>query len=385
MDVRLTAAIAGGLEGVNKAGLAREIGISRSGLYRAKGRYEAEGLAGLEDRSRRPKSSPNQTSDEMEDLLVRTRKELLDEGLDAGPWSIHARLIVDGVRGVPHPSTIWRRLTKRGLITPEPNKRPKVSLHRFEAGRPNELWQTDATHTELADGTSVEIINVVDDHSRVCIAATAVVVTTAARVWQTLARAIATWGPPQRILSDNGAPFVAGSVTENLAALGINRSRTRPHHPQTNGKVERFHKTQQQWLDARPSPASLRELQALLDEHAEHYNTVRCHSAAGRRPPIIRFQATPPAIPIGVDITDEVHTGTYTVSRSGTIPIKRRWDIGVGVRWAGATVTVIVQGTHAAVFCNDQLVRQLTLDPTRRYQPSGNKRGGPRQPRPDLP
>lgn len=384
MDVRLTAAIAGGLEGVNKSKLSRELGISRSSVYRAKDRYEAEGLAGLEDRSRRPASSPNQTSADMEELIVRTRKELLDEGLDAGPWSIHGRLRDQGVNEIPHPSTMWRRLTKRGLIAPEPKKRPKASLQRFEASRPNELWQTDATHTALADGTVVEIINVVDDHSRVNIAATAVAITTASQVWNTLAKAIAAWGPPQRLLSDNGSPFVAGSVSENLAALGIKRSRTRPHHPQTNGKVERFHKTQQQWLDARPRPTSLPELQAMLDEHAEHYNTVRNHSSTGRRPPIVRFRATAAAIPVGIDITDELHTGTYTVGPSGTVQIKRRWDIHVGVRWAGTTVTVIIQGTHAAVFRGDELVRQLTIDPARRYQPSGDRRGGPRQPRPDL-
>ena len=279
------------------------------------------------------------------------------------------------------PSTMWRRLSARGLIAAEPKKRPRASLHRFEAERPNELWQTDATHSALADATVVEIINIIDDHSRVNIAARAVTVTTAVEVWDTLAQAITTWGPPQRLLSDNGAPFVAGSVSSNLDALGVRRSHSRPYHPQTNGKVERFHKTQEQWLDARPLPASLTELQALLDEHALHYNTVRSHSAVGRRPPIERFRATSPAIPVGIDITEELHTGTYTVTRHGSVEIGVRWLIHLGARWAGTTVTVIIQGTHAAVFHRDDLVRQLTLDPTRRYQPTGAKRGGPRQPR----
>lgn len=383
MDVRLKAAVAAGLEGVNKSALCRELGISRDTLYRARDAFDAGGLAGLEPRSSRPRSSPGQISGDLEDLIVRTRKQLDEDGFDAGARSIHAWLSAAGHEELPHPSTIWRALTRRGLVVAEPKKRPKASLHRFEADRPNEMWQTDSTHSPLSDGTDVEVINVVDDHSRVAIESNAVPVCTASSVWAALSDGITEWGPPQRVLSDNGAPFVATLVTTNLEALGIARSHSRPYHPQTNGKVERFHQTQQQWLDARPTPHTLADLQALLDEHRHLYNTQRPHSSTGDRPPIERWQATPPATPIGVLATDTLSVHSLTVNADGMARPRHhgtRISIGLGTPWSHAQVTVFIQGLHAAVFAGDTLIRQLTIDPNRYYQPTGKPRGGPRRP-----
>lgn len=380
MDVRLKAAVAAGLEGVNKSALCRELGISRDSLYRYAAAFEAEGLAGLEPRSRRPHRSPSQVSPGIEELIVRARKELLDAGLDAGPWSIHYRLACDGVAEVPHPATIWRVLTRRGLIVPEPAKRPKKTYRRFEADRPNELWQIDATHAVLANGTTVEIINVIDDHSRLNIASIAVAVTTASTAWAALTTGIQAWGAPQQVLSDNGAPFVARTVTANLTALGITRTRSRPYHPETNGKVERFHQTQRRWLTGQPAPTTLEELQTLLDRFTDIYNHHRPHRAVGRRPPMHRWTATPPAVPTGLAITTHSATHHAKIAINGTVTAGR-YAIALGAPWAGHHATVIVQDLHAAVFVGDTLARQLTLDPSRRYQPTGKPRGGPRQPR----
>ncbi len=383
MDVRLQAAVAAGFVGVNKSRLARDLGISRSTLYEAAARYEAGGVAGLEPRSRRPLSSPGRTSGDVEDLIVRFRKELADEGLDAGARSIYGRLIDHGVLDPPHRSTIWRVLDRRGLVDKNPKKRPRPVWRRFVAGRPNELWQSDSTHGWLADGTVVEIINVIDDHSRLNIASRVVVSTNAEMVWACLQGAIAEFGPPQRLLSDNGPPFIARTVTVNLAAVGISRSFSRPYHPQTNGKVERFHQTQRKWLAEREAH-SVAELQALVDEHREFYNRTRRHSAVGDRPPIERYDATAKAAPTGlgtVTAPDKVVTVTTKAGANGAVSVGR-FKIGLGMPWAGATLTVIVQGDHAAVFHRDELVRQLVIDPDRVYQPTGKKQTGSRpQPR----
>src|SRR5437588_8637760 len=162
--------------GRSKAEVARDYGVSRRWVHELIKRYDAEGEAGLEPRSRRPRGSPHQTSVELEEAIVELRKGLTDQGLDAGAHTIAFHLIER--RGTsPAPSTIWRILTRRGFVTPQPQKRPRSSFVRFEAEQPNERWQADVTHWPLADGTEVEILNVIDDHSRFCVASEARVVT----------------------------------------------------------------------------------------------------------------------------------------------------------------------------------------------------------------
>ena len=154
----------------------------------------------------------------------------------------------------PAVSTIWRVLTARGFVTPQPHKRPKSSYVRFAAEQPNERWQTDITHWALADGTEVEILNVVDDHSRLCLASTARPVFKAADVDAAFRHAAATYGDPASLLSDNAAVFTGryrrlGRVTleVTLNERGIIFTHSRPYHPQTCGKVERFHQTLKRW------------------------------------------------------------------------------------------------------------------------------------------
>src|SRR5215510_227848 len=152
-------------EGRPVAELARSHGVHPSWIYRLLARYRQEGDAGLIARSRRPKTSPNAISPVLEDEIVLVRKQLVEEGLDAGAHTIQVHL--QRRHGTaPSPSTIMRVLRRRGCVTPEPRKRPRSSFVRFEAALPNECWQSDMTHWALADGTGVEIVNVVDDHSR---------------------------------------------------------------------------------------------------------------------------------------------------------------------------------------------------------------------------
>src|SRR5438876_938752 len=275
-------------EGRSVAELARTHGVHRSWLYKLLARYRADGDAGLAPRSRRPRSSPSAMPIALADEIVALRGRLLAEGLDAGALTIQWHL-AQRSGGAPSASSIIRVLRRRGLVTPEPRKRPRSSFVRFQAALSNELWQTDATHWALADGSAVEILNVIDDHSRLLVAAAAFRTVRAADVVGVFHDAALRYGYPAALLSDNAAVFSGGSrqgkvlLESELERLGIRPSHARPYHPQTCGKVERFHQTQKRWLAKQPSAATLEELSAQLDRQRIHYNLHRPHRAIGRR------------------------------------------------------------------------------------------------------
>ena len=152
-------------QGLTKAEVARKYGVSWQWVHTLVTRYEQDGEAGLEPRSRAPHANKHQTPPNVSDRIIELRSELKAEGFDAGPLSIQDRLLQEGLPA-PSRSTISRILKRAGLVIPEPRKRPKSSYIRFEADQPNETWQSDFTHWRLADGTDVEIINLLDDHSR---------------------------------------------------------------------------------------------------------------------------------------------------------------------------------------------------------------------------
>ncbi len=146
----------------------------------------------------------------LEDNIVRLRKTLDKAGYDAGAATIAEHLAhYPNITTVPALSTIWRILSRRGFITPQPHKRPRSAWKRFCAEQPNELWQADVTHWRLADGTQVEILNILDDHSRMLIASTARPTITGPDVTDTITAALAHWGAPASVLTDNGAIFTA--------------------------------------------------------------------------------------------------------------------------------------------------------------------------------
>jgi transposase InsO family protein len=367
-------------EGRSKSAVARDYGISRRWVITLVQRYLAEGDAGLVPRSRRPHRSPNQTPTEVEDEIVAIRKRLDRAGHEAGAATIAAHLERRGGHS-PAVSTIWRILTERGFVTPQPHKRPKSSYIRFEATMPNELWQTDITHWALADGTDIEILNIVDDHSRLCIASVCRPVFKAADVDACFRDAAAAWGDPARVLSDNGAVFtgryrgigrVALEVTLN--ARGITFAHSRPYHPQTCGKVERFHKTQKRWLATRRPPRSLTGLQRQLDGFRRYYNLVRPHRALGRRTPLQAYTARPKAAPSRTPL-DHAHYRVRhdTVDACGKLTLRhasRLHHIGIGRQHRHRPVLILVKDLHVRVTTtNGDLLRDLQLDPSRDYQP----------------
>jgi transposase len=186
-------------ERVNVSKVCADVGVSRKTFYKWVARYRAEGLDGLEERSRRPKRTPGQTATHVEEHIVRLRKELADAGLDHGATTIQWHLgrrkaELDGQR-VPSVATIHRILVRRGLVTPSPSKRPKSSWCRFEAPAPNEWWQIDATGWVVATG-AVEVFNVLDDHSRVVARSRAVATASGEEAWTTFSEAAQRWGFP---------------------------------------------------------------------------------------------------------------------------------------------------------------------------------------------
>lgn len=370
------------IEGRRKAEVSRDYGVSPRWVYELCRRFDAEGEAGLEPRSRRPRRSPRRTAVEVEDEIVELRKELTDHGLDAGAHTIAVHL-VRRHGSAPSVATIWRILSRGGFVTPQPQKRPRSSFIRFEAEMPNERWQADSTHWRLADDTEVEILNVIDDHSRLLVGSEARAVFKAADVVASFHAAASAHGFPASLLTDNGAVFTAAprkgrcALELETAALGIRFVHSRPYHPQTCGKVERFHQTLKKWLAKQPAPTSVSELQVQLDTFAAYYNNVRPHRAIGRRTPAEAFTARPKATPSGPGVAVPPH---FRVRRdkidiTGVITLRhnsRLHHVGLGRRLVGTRVLVLVDGLRIRVLTEDgELLRRLTLDPTRDYQPHG--------------
>jgi transposase InsO family protein len=376
------------LEGRSKSEVARDYDVSRYWVQQLVKRYETEGAAAFEPHSRRPHHNPRALGDTVEDKIVRLRKTLAKLGYDAGAATIAGHLARDpAVTKVPAVSTIWRILGRRGFITPQPQKRPRSSWKRFEAQQPNERWQADVTHWRLANHTEVEILEVIDDHSRLAIASIARPVTTGTDVADTATAAFAQWGTPASVLTDNGAIFTAKQRGDGrtalqilLGELGIKYSNSRPYHPQTCGKVERFHQTIKKHLRALPPAATIDELQRQIDDFLVYYNTVRPHRALRRRTPLEAFNDRPKAFPSGYQIPPHYRLRHDKIDAGGVITIRynsRLHHIGLSKHLRGTKVTVLIDDRDIRVLNRDtgQLIRKLILDPTRDYQPRGVKSG----------
>jgi transposase InsO family protein len=365
------------LEGLNVAEFCRQHGVSTWLFYQLRRRYQTEGETGLESRSRAPKRVANRTPAWIEDVIVAERKRLEEEGWDAGAATIAFRLpdLLPAEIAPPSEATIWRVLTRRGFVVPQPKKAPQHSYRSFSAERVNECWQLDDTDWELADGTSVRILNIIDDCSRVAVASQALATCTTAGTVETFLTAANSWGLPARFLSDNAQAFRYG-LAEAVTALGIEAGHSRPYHPQTCGKVERFHQTLKKWLAQQPPPASLAELQAQLDRFRHLYNHQRPHRSLDRRLPIQVFAQTPKAAPKNRPLGQPTTTHRVRVF-GGTVSIGQRYQISVGAEYNGQTTTVIITGTACHIFIAGKLIRQHTLDPQRRVQPLYHRRGHP--------
>jgi len=296
------------VEGRPVAQVAADYGVSRQWIYKLLARYRVEGEEAFEPHSRRPHNQPTAIPVATVELIIKLRRGLTRQGLDAGAHTI-AWHLTEQHQLTASPATIWRILKRAGLITPEPNKKPQSSYICFAAEQPNQMWQVDFTHYRLTrpDGTpgaDAEILCFLDDHSRYAISITCHQPVTGPAVVTTFRQAVADQGIPASVLSDNGMVFTtrfaggrAGRDTINgfsalLRDLGVAQKHSKPNHPTTCGKVERFHQTLKKWLRAQPQqPQTVAELQALCDHFVNYYNTRRPHRSLNRRTPLAAYQA----------------------------------------------------------------------------------------------
>ena len=389
------------IEGRTPADVIAEYGGSKSWLYELLTRYKLEGDAAFEPRSRRPHTSPTATPDTVVDLIVGLRKELSGSGLDAGPdtiaWHLaHRHEITVSL------ATISRTLTRQGLVVPEPKKRPKTSYIRFQAAMPNETWQSDFTHYRLTrpgdpeprTGPDCEVITWLDDHSRYALHISAHVRVSGPIVLATFRETAGQHGYPASTLTDNGlvytARFAGGpggrtSLEHELKRLDIVQKNSRPNHPTTCGKVERFQQTMKKWLRAQPvQPTTLAELQALLEAFADEYNHRRPHrSLPQRSTPATAYQARPKATP-SADRSNDSHQRVRTdrLDQSGCVTLRvngRLHHIGVGRTHARTHILLLVQDLYVRIVdaATGELLRELTINPDKDYQGTGRPPGPP--------
>jgi transposase InsO family protein len=379
------------LEGRSAREVARAHGIGKSWVYELIGRYRQGGYEALEPRSRRPKSCKHATPEEVVRAIVALREQLARDGHDAGPATIAYHLAQQiGPDRAPSLTTIWRILRREGLIVPQPQKRPASSMIRFQAELPNEMWQADVTHWRLADATDVEILNLIDDHSRLFLASQAFKTVRAHDVVEIFHKATGLHGLPASLLSDNGAVFTAayrkGKVLleTELERLGITFKNSRPYHPQTCGKVERLHQTLKRYLARQPAARTIRELQAQLDAFAHYYNTRRPHRALHGRTPLQAYSARIKARPQSQSAQTATHFRVRQdkVDQNGKVTLRyesRLHHIGIGRAHKGRPIKLLIADRNIRIIDpeNGELIRALTLDPTRDYQPLRQARNRP--------
>jgi transposase InsO family protein len=282
------------VEGRSVGDVSAAYGVARSWIYELLARYRAEGEVAFEPRARRPRHQPTAIPAATAELIIRLRGELAGQGLDAGPHTIAWHLAQQHQLTVSA-ATIWRTLKRAGLIVSEPKKKPKASYVRFAAEQPNQMWQTDFTHYRLtgSDGSpsaDVEILTFLDDHSRYALSVSCHRTVTGPAVVAAFRQAVADQGIPASVLSDNGMVFTtrfaggrAGRDSLNgfqaeLRRLGVVQKHSKPNHPTTCGKVERFQQTLKKWLTAQQrQPTTIAELQTLCDQFLGYYNNRRPH------------------------------------------------------------------------------------------------------------
>lgn len=372
LDAQLAAGVV-----VNVAEFAREYGVSARTVYRHRGRIGVEGQ--WWERSRRPHRSPRTTPAELDAWICKLRADLApDNGADYirdALLDVHAR--TNPAWTVPARSTINRVLGRHDLLQRNPAKRPRSSWRRFAYARPRDCYQIDATEVRLAGGDTAVVFDVLDDCTRTLVACHAAAAETAKAAITAITKAITDYGASALVLSDNGAAFTSrltkpGSISSFARVLlehRITPINSSPYHPQTCGKVERHHQTLKKWLAAQPTPATINQLQRLLDTYRPYYNTQRRHSALPHRSTPHQAWLSAPSLggPSSLPIQLDATLHRCTVYANGTIGIAHH-RTSVGRAYAGTTLTVIRDGDHATIYTTDgQPLGHAWLDPDKNY------------------
>lgn len=336
---------------VSKAELCRRFGISRP----TGDKWLKRAWAGLplEDQSRRPRSSPGKTSAEVERAVIAVRKKNPAWGPRKIAWTL-------GRRGIEAPacSTIGAILHRHGLIEASESEQRRHP-QRFEHAAPNDLWQMDFLgHFALGRGGRCHVLTVLDDHSRYALGVRACANEREVTVRGELTSIFRRYGLPRRILADNGPPWGAPQEWMPYTRLevwlldqGVRLSHGRPHHPQTQGKDERFHRTIRAEVVQRRDLDDLVMAGRVLSPWREKYNRDRPHEALGMTPPASRYtpstrsydERPEPLEPGPDDVRRRVHNSGYIV-------------------WSGRRITVSegMSGRHVGV--RESLERAALLE-----------------------
>ncbi|MCK8433767.1 IS481 family transposase [Streptomyces sp. D2-8] len=292
------------LAGSTVTEVAAQLGVSRQTVSGWKSRYEAAGLAGLVDRSRRPVSCPHQASAEVEAAVCELRRK----HPRWGPRRIAHVLERSGaVAPVPSRMTVYRILVRHGLVEPGVRRRKRSDYKRWQRDSAMQLWQMDIVGGVMlvdpvtGELTEAKVVTGVDDHSRYCVIASVVERATGRAVCAAFVGALRSFGVPEEVLTDNGKQFTdrfgpGGEVLFDRICRenGIAHRLTQPASPTTTGKVERFHQTlRRELLDDCGAFESIGAAQAALDAWVEEYNFVRPHQALDMQSPGDRFTPVP--------------------------------------------------------------------------------------------
>lgn len=347
--------------------VAQRYGVTRQSVHNWLRRYQERGMAGLVDRSKRPKDCPHRTPARMELKVIELRR--------AHPRWGPARLAYELGRKTeqsPSRSSIYRILLRTGLIEPRARKRRKTDYLRWERARPMELWQLDVMEARLSDGSALKILTGLDDHSRFCVIAQTLPHATARPVCEAFAAALRRYGVPQAVLTDNARVFTGRFARPGRAEVlfdricrenGIRHLLTAVRSPTTTGKVERFHRTLRDECFSTRTFSSMEEAQRALDDYVNTYNALRPHQALGMAVPVERFSlAGPSPAPVTAALEGEV---TNDTPRSEHV---RRVDVGGKIWFAGARyyaghglrrdyVTVRIQDDQVRIYYRGALLR----------------------------
>jgi putative transposase len=373
----MDAMLAAGVEITNVAQWCRDNNVDRRTFYRHRQRIAAEGS--WQPRSRRPRRSPGLTPEPVAARVAALRAGLApDNGADAIVAALQRIAAAEGWAAcgwaVPHRSTVNKILRRAGLVTAQPQKRPRSSFRRFAYARPRDCYQIDATGVKLAGGQPVVVFEVLDDCTRLLAGCTAAPAETAAAAAAAITAAAAAHGAPAIVLCDNGTAFGGGrsrgqgAFVRAVAALGSRLVHSSPYHPQTCGKVERHHQTLKKWLAPPPPPATPADLQALLDAYRHYYNTRRYHTAISATPAAAWHHAPGHGGPGHLPRQDDATIHHLTIGDTGNISIGPLL-IHIGNRLAGHRVTAIRDHHHVTIYTTTgQPLGHLTLNHDKRYQ-----------------
>lgn len=367
--------------GLSVAEAARRFGVKRQWVYVLLKRFHEQGEDGLQPRSRRPQNSPTRASEAVRARILELQTVLRDSGLDAGAESIHARLEREHTPA-PSVSTIWRILRAAGTMTPQPQKRPRSSIIRFEAAQPNETWQSDFTHWRLKDGTDTEIISWLDDHSRYLLHCVGHPRITGKIVVTSFTDTADQHGLPASTLTDNGmvytTRFARGQGGPNafehlLKRLGITQKNGSPNHPQTQGKIERFHQTLKLWLRSQPAATTLEELNEQLARFQHIYNIERPHRALNRQTPAEAYQALEKAEPGIRNGSTHWRVRYDHVGPTGTITVRyagRLRHLGIGRAHQNTPIVLLMNGPDTIITTrhSGEILAEHTINPDKDYQ-----------------